>query len=185
MEEVWKPIEGYEGFYEVSNLGRVRSYKPKANSKLLRRITPVILTPQINEHGYMVICLGGRKSLKTWRVHRLVAMHFVENTEGKPFVNHIDGNKSNNKANNLEWCTKSENMVHAVRTGLLKPKKGKDNGRSRRVKMYDMDGNFVKAFDSAIEGARYCGRKDQTNVTACCRGKIPHSYGYIWRYADE
>ena len=111
MEEIWKPIEDYEGLYEVSNFGRVRSYMPPANSKLKKRTTSVIMKPRMNEHGYMVIGLGGRANLKMWKVHRLVAMHFINNTQGKPFINHIDGNKSNNRVDNLEWCTKSENMI--------------------------------------------------------------------------
>lgn len=185
MEEVWKPIDGYEGLYEVSNLGRVRSYIPPNNSKCSVRNVPLIMKPQMNERGYMVVALIKNKARKVFRIHRLVAFAFVDTIDGKPYVNHIDGNKTNNNASNLEWCTRSENMIHAVRVGLLKPKAGKDNPRSRQVRMFDMEGNFIRCFDSAIEAARYCGRNDQSNISACCRGHIPHSYGCLWRYADE
>jgi hypothetical protein len=185
MEEVWKPIEGYDGFYEVSNLGRVRSYMPPANVKYARRDTPLIMTPQRNDHGYMVIALIKNRTRKVFRIHRLVASAFIEKVDGKYYVNHIDGDKTNNNVDNLEWCTRSENMVHAFKTGLVKVKTGKDSSRARTVMMYDMKGNFIRCFDSAIEAARYCGRKDQSNISACCRGSVPHSYGYLWRYADE
>ena len=184
MREIWKPIDGYEGFYEVSNLGRVRSYIPPANSKNVRRSTPKIMTPQVNDNGYVVIALVKNKTRKVFRVHRLVATAFVDIVEGKPYVNHIDGDKTNNRFDNLEWCTRSENMLHAIKVGLLKPKSGKENPRSRRVKMYDMEGNFIRRFDSVIEAAKYCGRKNQSSISACCRGNIPHSYGYLWRYEE-
>ena len=185
MEEIWKPIEGYEGLYEVSNFGRARSYIPPTNSKRLIRSVPLIMTPQMNDNGYMVVALIKNKARKVFRIHRLVAFAFVETIEGKPYVNHIDGDKTNNNASNLEWCTRSENMMHAFRVGLVKPKTGKDNPRSRQVRMFDMGGNFIRRFDSAIEAARHFGRNNQSNISACCRGDIPHAYGYLWRYEDE
>jgi hypothetical protein len=117
MEEIWKDIIGYEGLYQVSNLGRVKS---------LDRITPhpakfkkgQIMKQGDGHHGYKLstLCKNGRS--KTYRVNRLVASHFIPNPENKPEVNHKNGIKSDNSVNNLEWSTSKENIDHAHRTGL-------------------------------------------------------------------
>lgn len=114
MNEVWKFIKGYEGKYEVSNLGKVRSldYSHTGLSKELKL--------NVNQKGYeyVVLCINGKTKYKL--VHRLVLDAFLPNYFNKPQVNHIDGNKRNNKVENLEWCTAKENVHHAVRTGLMK-----------------------------------------------------------------
>lgn len=113
MEEIWKDINGYEGLYKVSNLGRIRSY---------RRRKP--LSPIEDRNGYYKINLTKDKEMKTYRIHRLVASCFIDNIDNKPEVNHIDGNKKNNNIDNLEWVTRSENESHSYRTGLRSGKKG-------------------------------------------------------------
>ena len=108
--EQWKDIEGYEGIYQISSHGRVRSFK---NGKIK------IMKPRINDKGYNTACLRKDGKSKYKLVHRLVAEAFIPNNDGKPYVNHIDGNKLNNNINNLEWVTPSENTLHAISTGLL------------------------------------------------------------------
>ena len=107
MEEQFKPIKGFEGLYEVSNLGRVKS--------LIRNI---ILKPSYDKTGYHILSLYKGKKHNTKTVHRLIAMGFIQNLENKPEVNHINGIKSDNRIENLEWATRKENVNHAHMTGL-------------------------------------------------------------------
>ena len=110
--EKWEPIEGYDGMYQVSNMGRILSMK---------KGTPYILKPYPTRQGYMMVRLyenGGKRNYRDYAVHRLVAIAFIPNNDGKPEVNHIDGNKANNCADNLEWCTPKENMAHSWEKGL-------------------------------------------------------------------
>ena len=117
MEE-WKMIKGYEGIYDISSMGRVRSFE-----------TGYIYKTFVNQRGYPVITLRKGKERTTKRIHRLVALAFIYNTEGKPQVNHLDGNKLNNNVENLEWCTAQENNQHAVKMGLNKKQKVGANSR--------------------------------------------------------
>lgn len=117
MEE-WKDIQGYEGLYQVSNLGRVKSLY-RLNSRG-QKIKGKILKYSINPKGYAIVILCKNGITKTISVHRLVAIHFIENPNNLNVINHIDGNKINNNITNLEWCTQSENVKHAYRTGLAK-----------------------------------------------------------------
>lgn len=120
MNEVWLPVQGYEGAYEVSNLGRVRSLvrtivQPAKNGSVATHTYGgKVLSPVKQSNGYLTVNLCGR--LHT--VHRIVARAFVSNPDDMPQVNHIDGNKANNHADNLEWCTASQNTRHAVAMGL-------------------------------------------------------------------
>lgn len=111
MKEVWKNIDGYNGMYQVSNLGRVRSFKSNRSKH------GHIMSLTISKRGYVRVTLynGGRKHCT---VHRLVAKAFIPNLENKSEVNHIDGDKNNNRVDNLEWSTRSENMTHAYHTCL-------------------------------------------------------------------
>lgn len=104
MQEIWKDIKGYEGLYQVSNLGRVKSLPRKNVTK------EKILNGGNNGDGYIKVSLSN----KLYYVHRLVAEAFIPKIEGKNFVNHIDENKSNNNVNNLEWCTNKENINHSI-----------------------------------------------------------------------
>lgn len=130
--EIWKDIEGYEGLYQVSNLGRVKSLSRHCPSKggSIRRVQERQLRFKTDRYGYL--CLGLNNAGKThFTVHRLVAAAFIPNPDLKPCVNHIDGVKTNNHIDNLEWCTVRENSIHAVRTGLSKAPEGEKCGASK------------------------------------------------------
>jgi NUMOD4 motif/HNH endonuclease len=122
--EIWKDIEGYEKFYEVSNLGRVRSFdrlvkteNPNIAHPSVRTVHSQILAPS-NRAGYPRLCLCKEGQKKYFYVHRLVATAFIPNPENKPQVNHINGIKANNNVENLEWLTARDNQIHAYKTGL-------------------------------------------------------------------
>lgn len=122
MEEIWKDIKGFEDKYQVSNLGRIKSLKDK-NGKYREKI----LKQCITQKGYLSIYLSLESKKYTYTIHRLVAQTFIPNTENKPQVNHIDGNKTNNRVDNLEWVTNQENSNHAWKYGLKVGCKGEKN----------------------------------------------------------
>lgn len=120
--EIWKDVLGYENLYKVSNLGNVKSLKRivKRSLKGDLLINEKILKPG-NKDGYMQVSLCNNGVKKNYKIHRLVAQAFIENKNNKPIINHIDGKRHNNKVENLEWCTQSENIVHAYKIGNKKP----------------------------------------------------------------
>ena len=119
--KIWKDIPDYEGLYQVSNFGEVKSLPKIRNVFSSNYIAKErILKPALNDSGYKIVVLTKNKKSKSLRVHRLVALAFIPNLENKPQVNHKDGNKLNNHIDNLEWCTNSENEIHAYKLGLKK-----------------------------------------------------------------
>lgn len=120
MEEVWKPISGYEGLYEVSNLGRVRSLEFRNGSGIHRRVT--IMSPTDNGHGYKIVGLSLNNKRRNHYVHRLVADAFIPNKDKLPVIDHIDHDRSNNIVTNLQWLTQREN-VNRSRRLMSKPRK--------------------------------------------------------------
>jgi hypothetical protein len=125
MENIWKEIPGYEGIYEVSCNGEVKSLSRKIRklnhkSIFLIQTKEKILKPEIVWNNRLRVVLCRDKSKKRVQIHRIVALTFIPNPENKPCINHIDGNPQNNNYKNLEWCNSKENAQHAVRTGLWK-----------------------------------------------------------------
>lgn len=174
-EETWKDIKNYEELYQISNYGRVKSFYKNGNFKILKGAI---------KKGYHQVALAKNKKIIYKNVHRLVAETFIPNTENKPQVNHIDGNKLNNKANNLEWCTGSENMIHAYKHGLEKPLYAKENPRAKKVKQYDLNGNYIKTY----YGVKEAGRINNINprdISKCCKNIRKQVGGYKWTYTTN
>ena len=171
--EVWKPVFGFEDLYEVSNLGAVKSVRRNA---LMKKFTN-------KGYEYAHLCKNGKHF--NAKVHRLVAVAFIPNPENKPQVNHKDGNKMNNRANNLEWATALENQRHARETGLNSA--GRNNPiTSKAVDMLSVDGRFIKTFPSFSEAERSTGIK-RRNIQGCCAGRYGcrTAGGFVWKYNEN
>lgn len=171
--EIWKDIRGYEGKYQVSNCGRVKSllkWYPLQKRYVQRE---KILKPSIMTKGYLGVklCLNNER---TFKLHRLVAEAFIPNPENKPQVNHINGDKTDNSVENLEWCTNKENSQHSHTTGLQPPKK---------VIQYDLEGKFIKEWNSIKEAQE---QLRCSHISMCCRGYKQYrtAGGYIWKYKE-
>ena len=170
IQEIWKPIEGYEGLYEISNLGRLRNSKG------------VIKKSQSNGNGYKKVFLYRGGKGKRFFVHRLVAKAFIPNPENKPCVNHIDESRDNNVASNLEWVTQSENAMHG--TSPIKMHNG--------IVKYWEEHPFhnCKPIRCVETGETYLGIKYaceatgalSPNITKCLQGKRHTAGGYHWEF---
>ena len=172
MKEEWKDIKGYEGLYQVSNLGnikRLESIVETGNIKYSRKTKYYehLLKPSNHSAGYKVVKLHKRDKY----VHRLVAEAFIENPKNKPFVNHIDGNKTNNNVNNLEWCTQKQNVIHAFNNDLIKTRK--------MVYQLDKKNNLIRTWNSVSEAINATKIK---HISSACTGRRKTAGGYIWRY---
>ena len=162
MEEVWKPVKGYEGLYEVSNLGRVKSLNYMHTGK------EGILKANKDNDGYLHVNLYKNNKMKSCTIHRLVAIAFVENPEGYNEVNHIDKNRENSKASDLEWCSRQYNV---------------DYSQSKAVIGINKVSGLIVEFVSAKEAARQIGI-DHGNIIKCCKGKRNSVGGFLWFYAE-
>lgn len=171
MEEIWKDIEGYEGLYQVSNYGRIKSlnYNHTKQEK--------IITPVSNHRGYLKVTLSKNNVRKNKNIHKLVAIAFILNPNNYNIVNHIDGNKLNNKANNLEWCTAKENTAHAFKHNLMKP-------RGKPVLQYDKNDNFIKEYRSIAEACREVNTSSM-NIIKCCKKINKTAKGFYWEYKNK
>jgi len=129
MKEIFKPVVGFEGKYEVSNLGRVKSLKRSVTDSMgrIKSFDESFKLPTLASTGYLIVSLRDKSKRKSDSIHRLVALAFIPNPENKPEVNHINGDKKDNRVDNLEWVTRSENFLHAYRTGLNKGRGGVGN----------------------------------------------------------
>lgn len=175
MEEQWKDIFGFEGLYQISNFGRVKSLKG------CRGVQERILKSLKNKDGYLqvVLCKNGKIFHKL--IHRLVAQAFLPNPNNLPEVNHINEVKTDNviilnedesineEASNLEWCDHSYNVVYS---------------KAKAVLQCDKQGNFIREWPSTNEIQRQLGFS-HGNISYCCLGKLKQAYGFIWRYKNE
>lgn len=183
--EQWKDIEGYENKYQISNKGNVKSLIDNTGNR-----RELIRKPRIGNSGYYYVNLFIGNKSKSKKIHRLVAEHFVDNPYNKPCVNHIDGNKLNNSADNLEWVTSSENSKHAVERGLkIMPRgvknymfnrHGDNNPHSVSVLQCDLSGNVIKEWVNMKVAGEQTGILPQ-GISKCCRGVRRTVGGYIWR----
>lgn len=188
QNEIWRDAVGYEGLYEVSNFGRVRSLNYNHTGRVQ------VLKLKKGTHGYLEVDLHGVKH-KYYRVHRLVAQAFLPNPDNLPIVNHKDEVKENNfvfikedgsvdfNKSNLEWCDGPYNDNYGTRNERIS--KAMTNGKlAKRVAQYTLDGKLVKIWESLSEIARQTGWS-KGNISQCCLGKTySQCYGFIWRYID-
>ena len=168
MEEYWKDKKDYEGHYQVSNFGKVKSIK-FGKEKILKL--------NKDKDGYLQVTLCKNNIKKVYKVHRLVAEAFIDNPDNLPCVNHKDENKLNNNVNNLEWCDRLYNVRYG--TGIERRSKK----RSKTVLQYDLNGNLIKEWISVNDAGR--NGYSQGNVAACCRGERKTHKGFRWSYIKE
>ena len=176
--ETWIEIVGYEGYYEVSNLGRIRSVdRVLENTKNNRHvfIKGRILHQRAQKNGYLCVDLHKEGRAKTFRVHRLVASAFVENPNGYDEVNHIDEDKRNNTASNLEWCTRSYNCSFG--RGL-----SKRAAKCSKPCIQYKDGIEISRYPSIAEAARRTGI-NFANIQRCLSGPNRSTHGFTWEFA--
>lgn len=207
MEEIWKDIPEYEGLYQVSNIGRVKSLKFGRNK---------ILIPQLQcKTKYLTVGLYKESKVSIKTIHRLVAVSFIDNPENKPQIDHINGNRIDNTVNNLRWVTPLENVRNPITlekiriavTATNKKKIGKPFSNEHRknisdslkestknkgktgflsklsipVYQYDLEGNFITKYAGQTEAARENSIR-QSNIWAACNGIKKSAGGYLWRY---
>ena len=200
MKEIWKDIEGYEG-YQVSNLGRVKSLdRIDSNNHPLKG---VILKPYISNSGYLLVGLYKQQKRDRKLLHRLVAEAFIPNPDNKPEIDHINTDKTDNTVwlnedgsvnydkTNLRWVTKKENMNNPLtkikmQINARKPSKGKyskKHHRSKPIIQYDKEGNFIREWDCANDVERVLGISNK-HIGSVCLGKRKSCGGYIWKYKN-
>lgn len=178
MEEIWKDIAGYEGLYQVSNLGRVKSLSRKVSFGWSWRCTPEkVLSPgKVNGRYYHVLLFDKDHKRKDCLVHRLVAEAFIPNPDNLPCVNHKDENIWNNQVSNLEWCSVEYNNNY----GTLRERMAKK--QSMPIIQYSIDGAFIKKWSSLAEAGRQM-KLSPGHLSNCCNGKTKTAGGFIWKYA--
>ncbi len=179
----WRTIEGYDGYYEVSDNGNVRSLDrvvPNGNysvRKIQGRMMKLTQSCGRNNDGYLVVNLRRDHTAKVIPVHRLVAEAFIPNPDNLPTVNHKDGDKTNNRVDNLEWASYSENNTHALDTGLRLP-------RGNRIAQRDMSHNIIRTYRSACEAARITGI-GRSMISHCINHRANSAGGYLWEKIEK
>lgn len=177
MFERWKPIKGYEGLYEISDFGRVRSLDRYANCKSYKhRFVKGRLLKLSSDGRYATVCLSKQDSKKTLLVHRLVAQAFIPNPHNLPEVNHKSECKHFNHYSCLEWCDRIYNCNY----GNAIENKVKNNPLVKEIDQLSLNGNFIKRWPSQAEIQRQLGFR-QNDISACCCGRQKTAFGYIWK----
>ena len=189
--EIWKDIPNYEGLYQASNLGNIRTLVFHNNVCFKKRIH--ILKQQIDKYGRKRVILTKNGNIKAFQTHTLIAITFLDKTIFKSMpnenknlinldtleINHKDENPLNNNVSNLEWCTHSYNMHY----GNIEIKKAIGKGY-KKINQYDINGNFIKQWNNAIDIKNELNISKQS-ISYCCNNKTKTAGGYIWRYVNE
>lgn len=165
--EVWKNVPGYEGLYQVSNLGRIKRTFKNGKDRIMKG--------KLDKDGYIQVILSRHQTKKYCRLHRLVADAFISNAENKPQINHKDRNKRNNAVSNLEWATARENTLHCIETGR--------GSKTREIVQYTKNMDFVAVWSSIREASRSLNISEH-NISYCCSGGFKSAGGFVWRYKE-
>lgn len=194
MKEIWKDIKGYEGLYQVSSLGNVRSldrYKKNRKGRYLQKGR--ILNKNYDKDGYLIVGLYKNGKGKTKKIHRLVAEAFIPNPEDKPTINHKNGIRSNNCVENLEWATMSENQLHAYRVlnrdYKIPTKEQKQNylrKKSKKVIQYEVQIILKEKnrYESMKEAERNTGVSSSL-ISRCCKNLKDTAGGFVWKFEND
>ena len=183
MKEEWRDIKGYEGLYQVSNLGRVKRLV-FINNVTKKDQCKILKLNKTKKYVIVILCKEG--IVKGHYVHRLVANAFLPNPNNLPEVNHKDEDKTNNCVDNLEWCTHLYNMNYKnVKNKISNSHKGKENFKKRKpVLQYDTNMNFIKEYNGICEAHKETKiRRD--SIIKCCKNKLKTGGGYIWKYKSD
>lgn len=186
INEIWRPIIGYESMYQVNNIGRVRSVKTTYKKKR------PYLSHHIDKYGYPYVILTSHSKSRCFRIHRLIAQAFIPNPENKPEIDHIDGNKMNFNIDNLRWCTRKENMNNVItkkrisiskmgkRPSIYTISKLKESS-SKPLVVLSKEGNEIERFESAVKASEIYGIC-QNWIRRVCRGELKSAKGLIFKY---
>ena len=182
IEEIWKDVDGYEGLYMISDIGRVKSldYNHTGEEKILKLSK--------DKSGYLIVGLWKNGSRKWFKVHRLVATAFIDNPDNKPCIDHINTVRTDNRVENLRWCTAKENNNNPISRKRLfdnSPvvgKIGKDNFNSKAVCQYNLDDKLIRKWDCIMDVERELGFSN-SHISKCCLGKRKTAHGFVWKYA--
>ena len=195
QNEIWKPVVGYEGLYEVSDLGRIKSVlKILKSGNRMRKYKERIITPQHTKDGYLYVHLYKEGKCKRLLVHRVVMLAFVPNTENKPQIDHINTQKDDNRLENLRWATPKENANNALTVEYMKTahspdcyKRGQETRREKhghnapiRIYQYSKDGLLVADYSSLSEAERILGIP-RKNISRAMNDHTLSAGGYMWR----
>ena len=185
--EIWKSVKDYEGLYEVSNKGNVKTIPHYVNTRYNKReVKGKILKPTKNNNGYIRVGLSKNGKQIIYSIHRLVAIAFIENVNNLRCVHHRDSNKHNNNLENLEWISIKDNTKRAYLDGLFKPvsptkgKFGKDNHRSKQIAQFTKNNELIAEFEGARDAMRKTGI-DNRLISKVIAGKNKTAKGYIWK----
>ena len=190
MREEWKDIEGYEGMYQVSNKGNVKSLERKVwdSRGYYRTVTEKILKTGESGRGYLIVVLCKNGKMKTCKVHRLVAEAFLENPQGLPEVNHLSEDKTDNSLENLEWVSHKYNCSYGTRIKRIAEANSKALTNhpklSKSVIAISKVSGLITEFKSIHEAERVLGINN-SNIAACLKGKRKSAGGFYWMYAEE
>lgn len=183
MKEIWKPIKGYEGYYEISSYGRLRSCdRIIVQGKNFLHLKGRFMCPSIcRSTGYYITTLSRNGIKKRKLLHRLIAKAFIPNPDNKPMIDHINGVRTDNGIENLRWCTNRENLTFPIASENRIKCKAPISKKVAQIDRYTQ--KVIKVFRSTGEVHRQLGFKSP-NISRCCRGEKPTAYNYIWRYVE-
>jgi len=184
----YKEIKGFEGLYAINIQGNVKSIERIVNcgSNGVRKI-PEKIKKIGAVNGYPSVNLFKESKCYPHHIHRLIAIHFIPNPDNLPIINHKNGIKTDNRIENLEWCTYSDNITHAYENGLrekISPLKGRFNEhhpKSKKIAQFNLDGTFMREWGSSKEVNRQLGFNNH-NIRNCANGRIKTAYGFAWKF---